>query len=170
MTEGEEQWICIKFCVKLEHSSVETIWMIQKVTAMGSWWLAASSQHPHSCVTSPAEFLVKHLVNQVTQFPYSPDLVSCKFWLFSRTKITFEREDISGHRWDSGKYDKAADDNSNKGFCRVFWTVEEMLKELYEIQGAYFEGNWGVIVLCTMFLVSCIFFNKCLYFSYVMAG
>ena len=37
MTERVEQWICIKFCVKLEHSSVETIWMIQKVTAMGNW-------------------------------------------------------------------------------------------------------------------------------------
>ena len=35
---------------------------------------------------------------------------------------------------------------------------------------AYFEGNWGVIVLCTMFLASCIFFNKSLYFSYYMAG
>ena len=31
-------------------------------------------------------------------------------------------------------------------------------------QGAYFEADWGIIVLCTMFLVSCIFFNKCLYF------
>ena len=27
-------------------------------------------------------------------------------------------------------------------------------------QGTYFEGDWGVIVLCTMLLVSCIFFNK----------
>ncbi len=33
-----------------------------------------------------------------------------------------------------------------------------------------FEWDWGVIILCTMFLVSCIFFNKCLYFSYYMAG
>ena len=30
MTEHVEQQICIKFCVKLEHSSAETIWMIQK--------------------------------------------------------------------------------------------------------------------------------------------
>ena len=37
MTEGEEQQICVKFCVKLEHSSTETIWMIQKATAMGNW-------------------------------------------------------------------------------------------------------------------------------------
>ena len=30
MTEQVERQICIKFCVKLEHSSVETIQMIQK--------------------------------------------------------------------------------------------------------------------------------------------
>ena len=30
MTEQVEQQICIKFYVKLEHSSTETIWMIQK--------------------------------------------------------------------------------------------------------------------------------------------
>ena len=30
MTEQVEQWICIKFCIKLEHSSTETIQMIQK--------------------------------------------------------------------------------------------------------------------------------------------
>ena len=37
MTEQVEQEICIKFCIKLEHSSVEAIQMIQKATAMGSW-------------------------------------------------------------------------------------------------------------------------------------
>ena len=30
MTEQVEQQICIKFCIKLEHSSTETIWLIQK--------------------------------------------------------------------------------------------------------------------------------------------
>ena len=37
MTEKVEQQICIKFCIKLEHSSMETIQMIQKATAMGNW-------------------------------------------------------------------------------------------------------------------------------------
>ena len=37
MTEGLEQQICIKFCIKLEHSFVKTIWMIQKAAAMGNW-------------------------------------------------------------------------------------------------------------------------------------
>ena len=37
MTERVEQRVCIKFCVKLEHSSVETIQVIQKAAALGSW-------------------------------------------------------------------------------------------------------------------------------------
>ena len=37
MTERVEQQICIKFCVKLEHSSTETVHMIQKAAAMGNW-------------------------------------------------------------------------------------------------------------------------------------
>ena len=30
VTDRVEQKICIKFCIKLKHSSAETIWMIQK--------------------------------------------------------------------------------------------------------------------------------------------
>ena len=37
MTEQVEQQICIKVCIKLEHSSVEAIQMIQKCAATGNW-------------------------------------------------------------------------------------------------------------------------------------
>ena len=37
ITELVVQRICIKFCIKLEHSSMETIQMIQKAAAMVSW-------------------------------------------------------------------------------------------------------------------------------------
>ena len=37
MTEQVEQQTCIKVCIKLEHSSAETILMIQKATTMDSW-------------------------------------------------------------------------------------------------------------------------------------
>ena len=37
MTEQVEQQICIRFCVKLELFSVETIWTIQKAAAMDNW-------------------------------------------------------------------------------------------------------------------------------------
>ena len=37
MTEQVEQQICVKFCIQFEHSSVETIQMIQKAAAIGNW-------------------------------------------------------------------------------------------------------------------------------------
>ena len=58
MTEWVEQWICIKFCVKLKCSSLETIQMLQKATAMGNWWWLAPSSGQCTCshITSPAVF------------------------------------------------------------------------------------------------------------------
>ena len=43
MTEQVEQGIYIKFCIKLEHFSTETMQKIQKATLTGNWGLAASS-------------------------------------------------------------------------------------------------------------------------------
>ena len=37
MTEQVEQQTCIKVCIKLEHSSAETIQIIQKAAAIGTW-------------------------------------------------------------------------------------------------------------------------------------
>ena len=156
MTEQVEQWICIKFCVKLEYSSVETIWLIQKPTAMGNWWLAAlSRQHVYSYLTAHAEFFDKTSNHPGDSAPLQLRFGTLQLLAFPKTKIIFEREEISDHRWDSGKHDGAADSN---------W------ENCVRSQGAYFEGDWGIIVPCTMFLVSCIFFNKCLCFSYYMAG
>ena len=78
-------------------------------------------------------------------------------WLlaFPRTKITFEREEILDSWWDSGKCNRAADGD---------W------KNCVRSQVTSFEGDWSITVLCTMFLISCIFFNKRLYFSYYIAG
>ena len=82
-----EQRICTIFCVNLEHSSMETIQMIQKPASMGNWWLAASSRpctaHA-SCLMH--SFLVKYQITQVTQPRYSPDLVPCNSRLFPKLK------------------------------------------------------------------------------------
>ena len=153
ITERVEQWICIKFCVKLEHSSTETIWIIQKAAAMGNWWLAASLRQPASShVMSRAVFSwniqsPRWLSPSTTQI-WCPATSAFSPKLTSLSKV--EREEISDHWWDSGKYDRATDGHR-----------ENHVRS----QGVYFEGDWGVIVLCTMFLVSCNFFNKCLHFS-----
>ena len=43
--------------------------------------------------------------------------------------------------------------------------ANDAAKNCVRSQGAYFEGDWSIIVLSTMFLVFCIFLNNCLYFS-----
>ena len=150
-----EQRIYIRFCVKLGHSSTETIQTIQRAAATGNWWLAALSWHVHSCITSRAEIFWATSNHPGDSAPLQPRYGTLQLLAFPKTKITFERVEISDHWWDSGKYNKAADGN---------W------ENCVRSQGAYFEGDGGVIVLCTVFLVSCIYFNKYLWFSYYMAG
>ena len=129
---------------------METIWMIQKPTAMGNRWLAASSwKRAHSCIMSHAEFF-----GETSNHSGDSALPQPRFgalWLldFLKTKIIFARVEISDCWWDSEKYDGAADGD---------W------ENCVRSQGAHFEGDWGIIVLYTMFPVSYIFFNKCLYF------
>ena len=111
--------------------------------------------HHCSCMTFCAE-----IFGETSNHPSDSDPLQPRFgalWLlaFPKTKITFEREEISNHQWDSGKYDGAADGD---------W------ENCVRSQGAYFKEYWGIIVLCIMFPISCIFFNKCFYFSYYMAG
>ena len=61
--------------------------MIQKAVAMGNWWVAASSgQCTCSCITSHAELFATLQITQVTQTPYSPNLVPWEFWLFPKLK------------------------------------------------------------------------------------
>ena len=125
-------------------------------------WLATSDWQLHHNPPTHAShllqsFVVKHQITQVIQSPYSPHFVPCDFWLFPKLKSPLKGKMVSpsDHWWDSGKYDRAANGN---------W------ENCVRSQGAYFEGGGAIIVLCTMFLLSYIFFRKCLYFSYYMAG
>ena len=128
--------------------------MIQKAAGMGNWWLAASSwQHACSCFMSHAVFR-RNTKSPRWLSPLQPRFGALCLLAFPKTKITFEKEEISDHRWDSGKYDRTADNWEN---C-------------VRSQAAYFEGDWGIIVLCTKFLI---FFNKCLFFilhGWILSG
>ena len=70
MTEQLEQQICIKFCVKLELSSMETTGMIQRpqLWATGDWELHHDKIPAHASRLVQS-FLVKHQITQVTQPP-----------------------------------------------------------------------------------------------------
>ena len=138
---------------------------------MATWLAVLSWQHTCSCkchhvssrddtwwylsITSCAECFGETSNHPGDSAPLQPRFGTLWFPAFPQTKITFEREEISNHWWNSGKYNGAADGN---------W------ENCVRSQGAYFEGDWDIIVLWTMFLVSCIFFSKGLCFSYYMAG
>ena len=125
MAEWVELQICVKFCIKLEHSSMETIWMIQKAAAMGNWWLAASHDNmpAHvSCVWCRVFCETSNPPGDST--PLQPRFGTLKILAFPKIKITFEKEEILNHGWDSGKSNGAADGS---------W------KNCVRSQGAYFQ-------------------------------
>ena len=75
--------------------------------ATGDWQLHhdnTPAQASHLC-----SFLVKYQITQVTQPHLQPRFGTLWLLAFTKTKITFEREEISDCRWDSGKYNGAAD-------------------------------------------------------------
>ena len=147
MTELVKQWICIRFFVKLEHSLVEIIWMIQKAAAMGKWWLATSSrQHTHSCITSCAVSWRNITSLRWLSPRYSQGLAPSDFWLFPKLKSP-----LKGKR---------------------FQTMDEIQENTTGQLMATGRTMWGWSLLwrglrhhCPVYNVSCILFNKCLYFS-----
>ena len=135
ITEQVEQWICIKFCVKLEHSSMETTWTIQKAAAMGNWWLAASLwQHTCSCIMSCAEIFSETANHPGDSAPLQFRFGALQVLAFSKIEITFEREAISDHWWDSGKYKGAADGNWENCVRSQVLTLKETEASLSYIQ------------------------------------
>ena len=158
MTGWIQQRIYIRFCVKFEHSSAETICWFRRpqLWATGGWQLHHDKSF-RSCIMSHAGFFHETSNHPDDSAPWQPRFGALWLLTFLKTKITFEREEISGCQWDSGKYNRT--DDSDWENCVKYHRV-------------YFEGDWGVIVLCTMFLVTC-FFNKCLFFrvhSWILSG
>ena len=67
MTEQVEQQICIKFCIKLEHSSTETIWRNPKAFG-GDAMRAAQIKVWHKCFKDGQESLkVVHILEGLQQ-------------------------------------------------------------------------------------------------------
>ena len=143
MTEQVEKLICIKFYIKLEYSSTETIGMNQKAATMGNSWLASSTQqHTCSCIMSYAEIFVETSNHPDDSAPLQPRFDTLWLLAFPKTKTKImERENISDHWWDSGKYDGAADGN---------W------ENCVRSQGSYLKGTEASLshVQCFLYLVS----------------
>ena len=101
---------------------------------------------------SCAEFLAKHQITQVTQPPYNPDLPPSDFWLFPKLKSP-----LKGKRFQT--IDETQENTTGQLIGTLWGPKVPTL--------VYFEGDWGVVVLYAMFLASYIFFDKCLYFSFL---
>ena len=127
--------------------------MIQKAAAMGNWWLAASSrQCACLCITSHAEFFWQN-IKSFRGFSTLPTRFGTLWlWLFPKLKSPLKR----------------------KRFQTVNEIQENKTGQLRVIGGAVWHSKVPVLKVteayCPMYNVSCIFFNKCLYFSYYMAG
>ena len=132
MTEQIEQQICIRFCIKLKHSSMETIQMIQKAFRADAM-SAAQIKLWHKCFKDGWE---------------SVESDSCS----GRSTTSRTAENVEHVRaainkdWWLTVWEPEAD----------LWGFQNLLGELCEVPRAHFEGHWGIIVLCTMFLVSLI--------------
>ena len=151
MTEQVERQICIKFCVKLEHSSTETIRMIQKATVVGNWWLAVHHNNvPTHASHLLQSFVVKYQITQVTQPPpsplQSPDIVPYDVQLFPKLKSS-----LKGKRF-----------RPSVRFRKIWQGSWWELRELWEVPRCL---HWrGLRHHCPVYNISCIFFNKCLFF------
>ena len=157
MTDRVEQWICIQFCVKLQRSSTETIGMIQKAAATGNWWFGSfCSYNTPAHISHLMQVLAKHQITQVTQTPYSSDLAPCNFWLFPKLKSS-----LKGKRF---QIINEIQENTTGQLMEIGRTVWG--PKVPTLKGT--EASLSHVH--TMFLISCIFFNKCFYFSYYMAG
>ena len=147
ITEQVEQQIALNFVLSLNISP----WKLFRWFRRPQLWATGDWQLHHNNAHAQASRVVQFLWNIKSPrwlSPLRPRLGT--LWLLACPKIKSTlREEISDQWWDSGKYDEAADGNWEN--C-----VRGKVPTL--------KGDWGVIVLCTVLLVSCIFFNKCLCF------
>ena len=131
-------------------SSVERCNPKKKATDISNCWLAASSwQCACSCITSHAEVFGKTSNHPGDSAPLQPRFGALRLLAFPKTKITFEREEISDHRWDSGKYYRAADGN---------W------ENCVRYQGAYMKGTEASLSSVQCFLYLCLLQSISLFF------
>ena len=136
MTEQVEQLICMKFALSL---NIPPWKLFGWFRSLQLWSAASSRQHAHSCITAHAEFFGETSNHSGDSTPVQPRYGALRPLAFPTTNISFEREEISDHWWYSGKHNRAADGD---------W------ENCVRSRGAYLEGDWGIIVLCTVFLVS----------------
>ncbi|KAG7154705.1 Mariner Mos1 transposase-like 3 [Homarus americanus] len=108
--------------------------------ASGDWQLHHDNAPAHSSRLVQG-FLAKHRITQVSQPPYSPDLVPCNFWLFSKQKSPLK-----------GKRFQTVDEIKENAMRQLIKNPKEDIADSFEkwkgcrekcvrSQGEYLEGN-----------------------------
>ena len=92
-----EQLICIKFCIKLEHFSTETIPMIQKAAAMGQLVMGSFITTGLIMQHAWCRFSSEASNHPGDSGPLQPRFGTPRLLALTKTKITFEMEDILDH-------------------------------------------------------------------------
>ena len=141
---------------------------MKTATALGNWWLEASSQQ-----CGP---LMYHVLCRV----FWPNIKSSRSLSPHTAQIwcpmTSGFSQNYNHLWKgiafrpSMRFRKIQQDSWQWFQQRILQCFEQWKRHwenCVRSQGAYFKGDWGIIVLCTLFLVSYIFFKKGLYFLIV---
>ena len=158
------------FALSLNIPPWKLFWWFRRpqLWAAGDWQLHHNNAPAHASRLVQSD-LVKHQITQVTQLPYSPDLVSWDLWLFTKLKSPLKGKRFQTvHEIQANMTGQQLIAIPTKDFADCFEQWKRCWEKHVRSQGAYFEGDWGIIVLWIMFLVPCIF-SKCLYFSYYLA-
>ena len=97
VTEEVEQRLCIKFCVKFEHSSVENYLDDSEGHNSGQLVIGdfITTTYPLMHLISSTEFTGKTSNHPGDSAPLQLRFGVLRLLAFSKTKITFEREEIS---------------------------------------------------------------------------
>jgi len=112
----------------------------QQLWASGDWHLHHDNMPAHFSALMQT-FLVKHCITQVFRPLYSPDLVPCDFWLFSKLKLP-----LKGRRFQTTNEIKENATRQlmaipKKHFSDCFEKWKECWDKCVRSKGDYFEGD-----------------------------
>ena len=153
MTEQVEQEICIKFCIKLEHSPAKTSEDRSYGQLVNGNFITATCLLSYHTL---CRVFVETSNHPGDPAPLQPRLGTLQLLAFPKTKITFEMEEISDHGWDSGKYNGTGDGDSNKGFCSVLNSGRDAGRSVWGPKVPTLK--WSEVSFSYIFWGYCIFF------------
>ena len=132
MTECVEQWICIKFCVKLGPSSTETIHMIQKAAAVDTrrpW------QHARSGITFPVEFF-----GETSNHPGDSALLQPRFGALRLLAFTKLKSPLKGKRFQTVSEIQENTMGQLMAIGRIVWGPKMPTLKGTEVSLSYVQG------------------------------